>query len=331
MAVQQQGSNVVVNRSVAGSVFPTNERELVFPVLIDGSEQKILIGGSLYGRALELRGNVHVHGPVVSRGDTVLNPGYHRIQLDSGITINGSLNCHYDPLQALPGLQDSMESARVIIKGDIAVNQGVYLRNAIVFGSIRATHCVLENSLVLGTCLVDEGLKVRMSSIGGYASRDVAFEGHCVILHSLGESLNAPVFVPLENTSGTVFEADVRYYPAIRQGHGLMNRMQQADVKYPAYARLYPHTDWVRATTLANPALDEEHKGQVQKWVLSIGGRISDISKISEAVNSLAQMLKCGFEFEHYAPAIRRQQLDKALAPLTDEERWILQTVCHAA
>ena len=45
MAVQQQGSNVVVNRSVAGSVFPTSERELVFPVLIDGSEQAVLIDG----------------------------------------------------------------------------------------------------------------------------------------------------------------------------------------------------------------------------------------------------------------------------------------------
>lgn len=331
MAVQQQGSNVVVNRSVAGSVFPTSERELVFPVLIDGSEQAVLIGGSVYGRSLELRGDVRVQGPVVSRGDTVLNPGTHRIQLDSGITINGSLNCRYDPLQALPSLQDGMDAARVIVKGDIAVNQGVYLRNAIVFGSIRATHCVLENSLVLGTCLVDESLKVRMSTIGGYASRDVTFEGHCVMLHSLGESLNAPVFAPMETAPGSVHDADVRYYPAIRHGRGLMNRLQQPDVKYPAYARLYPQTDWVRATTLANPALDEEHQGQVQKWVLSIGGRISDISKISEAVNSLTQMLKCGFEFEHYAPAIRRQQLDKALAPLTDEERWILQTVCHTA
>jgi hypothetical protein len=331
MAVQQQGSNVVVNRSVAGSVFPTSEKELVFPVLIDGSEQPVIIGGSVYGRSLELRGQVRVQGPVVSRGDTVLNPGTHRIQLESGITINGSLNCRFDPLQPLPVLQDSVEMARVIVKGDIAVNQGVYLRNAIVFGSIRATHCVLENTLVLGTCLVDETLKVRMSTIGGYACRDVTFEGHCVMLHSLGESLNPPVFAPVETEPGTVFDADVRYYPAIRHGRGLMNRLQQPDVKYPAYARLYPQTDWVCATTRANPALEEDHQGQVQKWVLSIGGRISDISKINEAVNSLTQMLKCGFEFEHYSPAIRRQQLDKALKSLTDEESWILQTVCHTA
>lgn len=331
MAVQQEGSNVVVNHTVAGSVFPTSERELVFPVLIDGSARAVLIGGSVYGRSLELRGQVRVQGPVVSRGDAVLNPGTQRIQLDSGITINGSLNCRYDPMQPLPDLQDSIESARVIVKGDIAVNQGVYLRNTIVFGSIRATHCVLENTLVLGTCLIDESLKVRMSTIGGYACRDVTFEGHCVMLHSLGESLNAPVFAPIETTQGSILDADIRYYPAIRHGRGLMNRRQQPEVKYPAYARLYPQTDWVRATTLANPALDEEYEGQVRKWVLSIGGRISDITKISEAVNSLTQMLKCGFEFEHYAPNIRRQQLAKALAPLTDEERWILQTVCHNA
>jgi hypothetical protein len=328
MAVQQEGSNVVINRSVAGSVFPTSERELVFPVLIDGSEQAVHIGGSVYGRSLALRGQVRVHGPVVARGDTVLQAGQQRIQLDSGLTINGSLNCRHDPQNTQASLQAGVQTARVVVKGDIAVNQGVYLRDAIVFGSIRATHCVLENSLVLGTCLIDETLKVRMSTIGGYVSRDIAFEGHCVMLHSLGESLNMPVFAPHESTSGTVLDADVRYYPAIRHGHGLMNRLAQPDVRYPSYARLYPQTDWVRANTLTNPALYEDEQGQVQKWVLSIGGRISDISKISEAVVSLTQMLKCGFEFEHYAPSIRQQQLQRALAPLTDEERWILQTVC---
>jgi len=331
MAVTQQGSNVVVNRSVAGSVFPTNERELLFPVFIDGSEEPVLVGGSVYGRSLEMRGQVRVHGPVVSRGDTIFSPGLSRIQLDSGITINGSLNCRFDSNREDATLQDGIDSASIIIKGDIAVNQGVYLRNAIVFGSIRATHLLLENTLVLGTCLVDESLKVRMSTIGGYACRDVTFEGHCVMLHSLGESLNTPVFAPMEIASGTVVEPDIRYYPAIRHGRGLMNRLLQPDVKYPAYARLYPQTDWVRATTLANPALDEDNEGQMQKWVLSIGGRISDISKISEAVNSLTQMLKCGFEFEHYSLASREQELEKAMAQLTSEERWILQTVCRTA
>lgn len=330
MAVHQEGSNIVVNRSVAGSVFPTNERDLVFPVLIDGSEKAVHIGGSVYGRSLELRGQVRVRGPVVSRGDTVVDPRAQLIQLDSGITINGSLNCRYDGTQPNSTLQDGVESARLIVKGDIAVNQGVFLRDAIVFGSIRATHCVLENTLVLGTCLVDESLKVRMSTIGGYASRDITFEGYCVMLHGLGESLNAPVFAPLEAAPGSVLSADVRYYPAIRHGRGLMNRLQQPEVKYPAYSRLYPEIDWVRATTVANPALDEAHDGHVEKWVLSIGGRVSDISKISEAVDSLARMLKCGFEFEHYAPGIRQQQLAKALAPLTIEERWILQAVCES-
>ena len=328
MAVAQQGSNVVVNTSVAGSVFPTSERDLVFPVLIDGSEQAVLIEGSVYGRSLELRGQVRVRGPVVARGDTLLRPGAGRIQLDSGITINGSINCRFDTDQASTSLQQGIESAQVIIKGDIAVNQSVYLRNAIVFGSIRATHCVLENSLVLGTCLVEETLKVRMSTIGGYACRDVTFEGNCVLLHSLGESLSQPVFAPTE-IDGAVLLADLRYYPATRHGASIMNRQHMPGVSYPGYARLYPDTDWVQASTLANPALDEDHTGHIRKWVLSIGGRISDISKISESVNSLTGMLKCGFEFEHYAPGIRQQQLQQALKPLTEEERWILQTVCH--
>ena len=65
------------------------------------------------------------------------------------------------------------------------------------------------------------------------------------------------------------------------------------------------------------------------KWVLSIGGRIGDFSKISHAITCLTRMLKCGFEYEHYHLAHRAKLLQEALFDLTDEEQWILETVCH--
>lgn len=68
MPIKQEGSNVVVTGHIAGSVFPTNEKDTVFPVLVDGSEKAARIEGALYGRALELRGDVLVEGPVVARG-----------------------------------------------------------------------------------------------------------------------------------------------------------------------------------------------------------------------------------------------------------------------
>ena len=45
MPIKQEGSNVVVTGHIAGSVFPTNEKDTVFPVLVDGSEKAARIEG----------------------------------------------------------------------------------------------------------------------------------------------------------------------------------------------------------------------------------------------------------------------------------------------
>ena len=329
MAVKQEGSNIVVNSSVAGSVFPTSERDLGFPVLVDGSKTDILIEGALYGRSVELRGNVRIKGPVVARGDTKLNPGTGRIQLDSGLTVNGTLNCLSGGADPNTELRGRVQDSRLIIKGDVAVNQNVSLQDAIVFGSVRAVNCKLSNCVVLGTCIVEESLTVSMSSIGGYASRDVTFEGSCLMLHALGESRTKPLFMPREGQGEALADSDLRYYPAIRAGNSIMNRSHAKGVSYPEYSQLFPLADWVQAETYANPALDEQDDSQMEKWILSIGGRISDISKISEAIANMTKMLKCGFEYEHYNPAKRAAYLQRALEGLTDDESWILQSVCR--
>jgi hypothetical protein len=66
----------------------------------------------------------------------------------------------------------------------------------------------------------------------------------------------------------------------------------------------------------------------LNKWVLSIGGRIGDISIISSAIESLTGMLKCGFEYEHYHPEKRSSYVSKITQALTAEEAWVLETAC---
>lgn len=328
MAVQQQGSNIVVNQSVAGSVFPTSEKDTIFPVLVDGSQALVRIEGALYGRSVELRGQVSIHGPVVARGDLKINHLQHKIQLFSGLTVNGSVNCHADEQSGQSGQFDSVKDARLIIKGDIAANQNISLKNAVVFGSIRAVNCTLENTVVLGTCIIEEALTLRMSSIGGYAARDVSFEGSCMLIHALGESLNRPRMMPFETAQGQIISSDIRYYPAIRsQGH-LLNLSHQAQVQYPAYSSLHEVSDWVESTATPNAALEEWHAEAMQKWVLSIGGRIGDISLIATAIEAITRMLKCGFEYEHYHPQKRRHIMAAVSQVLTPEEAWTLEAVC---
>jgi hypothetical protein len=326
MVATAKGSNIVIDKSVAGSVFPQSERDIVFPVLIDGSASPVRVEGAVYGRELQLRGDVRIDGPVVVRGDARITARGSVVRLNSGITVNGSMRAVPDGDDL--GMLEAVRAARLILRGDITVNQNLSLRDAIVFGSIRAVNCTLERCVVLGTCIVSEQLRVSNSSIGGYAAGEVEFEGECTMIHALGESKEKPRFVPFEAADGAITPADVCFYPLMRSHQTLLNRRALSESGVLDEARLYPNVDWVLTAATANAGLAEDDDNIYQKWVLSLGGRIADYSAIKDSVQSLTQMLKCGFEFEHYHPDHRARLLKAAKAGLTEEEDWILDQVC---
>ncbi|MBI3375494.1 MAG: hypothetical protein HY017_27575 [Betaproteobacteria bacterium] len=326
-----EGGNRIVDASVEGSVFPENEAEIDYPVLIDSTREgkSLHISGSVYGRALVLRGDVWIGGPVISRGDTRVEPSGGWIRLLGGITVNGSLNAKSGNVTSASSAPASLQGMSMLVKGDINVNQSLYLSGAIVFGSIRATNCKLENCVVLGTVVANEKLTVSMSTIAGYAAADVAFEGNCAMIYAIGESSSRPSFVPHEGMDGQVTPPDIRFYPSFRHVAGLVNIAGNSSVRYPDQSKLDFDSDWVSVQASPNAAIDESEEIRFTKWVLSLGGRIGDLRKLQAAVEAMTAMLKCGFEFEHYHPLIRQSQLNGVVSRLTPEEGWILSEVCR--
>ena len=90
---------------------------------------------------------------------------------------------------------------------------------------------------------------------------------------------------------------------------------------------LYEDVDWIRvaARNTDESDVDDEFR---ESWVLSIGGRIADYSKLSEATNALSELLRVGFEFTHYSANTKREQLEKIRSHLTASEQAILDLVC---
>ena len=90
---------------------------------------------------------------------------------------------------------------------------------------------------------------------------------------------------------------------------------------------LYPDVDWINVQAQTS---EDSDQGPVyaDTWVLSIGGRIADYSKLSDATNTLSELLRIGFEFNHYSPETKRQQLEKIRPLLTEGEQAILDSVC---
>ncbi len=320
MSIQIDGSSLRVTQSVRGNVFPRSESEVIYPVLVDASRDGAPIGieGSLYGKSLRLIGAVAVGGPVVARGDLVIQPMTSQATFHSGLSASESISVEL-PVGGLATLQQSIDKASVVVRGDVSA-KNVSLENTIVFGSIKAVNCRLKNCVVLGTAWATESLIVTTSTLAGYLAQGVTFEGPCMMVHSIGESSTRPVFSPAELPNGDIFGSDIRFYPALREAFGIVSNQPQ---NYPQHSCLSTTADWVKVQNTKPGAAARD------RWVLSIGGRISDVRRIRESISLMAGMLRCGFEFDHYAPAERSRHLARALAGLNADESWILRTVCR--
>ena len=148
------------------------------------------------------------------------------------------------------------------------------------------------------------------------------------MIHALGESTDKPVFAPFEQKSGVIIPADVRYYPAVRKKFGIVNQQHLEVCDYPAYSKLDQVSDWVAIDAYTNQVVDGESRLQTKKWILSIGGRIGDFSIILESINALTEMLKCGFECDHYRPNIKLEKKNEILKTLNFDEKIIFSRVC---
>lgn len=325
MALNTEGSSVVVKTSTRASIFPSNERETIFSVLIEGGTSGATeVGGSVYGRSVKIVGAVSVDGPIVSRGDVRIEPGDGCVRLLGGLVVNGNLNCESSGQSV--DLREAQKSS-IIIKGDVAA-RNVNLEGAIVFGSIRAVNCRLKNCIVLGAISTAESLNVVMSSIGAYMCQEITFEGSCMMIHALGESAVRPTFAPYQSAEGSIFPIDMRYYPCIRADHGLRNGSPNQSSPYSDSSRLDFTSDWVQVSTREDISSEGNGSNASRKWVLSLGGRMSGFRQLEKSIDQLTTMLKCGFEFEHYSEDVRARLLTDAISGLNPDETWILKQVC---
>lgn len=326
MSIIEVGDRLVLTSSVEGNVFPKSERETLFPLTIKSESGPVVIDGSLYARSLDIAsGSIAVHGPIAARGDITISPGEGTFRALAGLTSLSGVVIGEKTLSRRQLVEDLSE-CRSIIKGDIVSNQSVLLNNTVVFGSINAVNCTIINSIILGTIHCQEQLSVEMSSVGGYLSKSAIFRGVCTLFNALGESMEKPQFLPYEDVDGSLVDCSVHLYPAIRSEVGMRIALDQ--ISDASISLLYPDVDWLAVTAEPNNPLSSEPLPS-ERWVLSIGGRIADFTKINEAAASLSEMLRIGFEFSHYNPETKNKQLQEVLKILTPSEAAILQAVCN--
>jgi hypothetical protein len=327
MSLTEAADRLILEGSIEGNIFPKSERDVLFPLTIKPTDQQIEVAGSIYARSIEVEsGQAVICGPIASRGDILVHRNSGCFKAKAGITTLSGLVVG-EKSSSEDQLVNDCSQCRALIKGDIVSNQSVVLNNSVVFGSIKAVNCTLTNSIVLGTVHCEDHLTVQMSSIGGYTSREVTFEGICTLFNSLGETQQRPIFLPFEDVSGKIIPNSMHLYSALRNQCGM--RITEEAAGQNPLSKLFQDIDWICINAQSgNNEKVESGEFYEETYVLSLGGRIADYTKLNDVTNTLTEMLRVGFEFEHYAPETKRKQLERIEPRLTNSEKAILESAC---
>ena len=319
MSISQVADRLVLEGSIVGNVFPKTEKEILLPLSIKPEEQAIEVKGSIYARSIEVDGgDAIVYGPIASQGDVRVHSGSGKFQAQAGITTLSGFIIGEKSASDTQLVKDC-SNCRALIKGDIMSNQSVVINDSLIFGSIKAVNCTLINSVVLGTIHCKENLSIEMSSIGGYFSQSVNFKGICTMFNALGESTERPMFLPYEDVTGQIFSSSIHFYPALRAHSGLRTSPDVASQH--SMSLLYPEVDWINVRTTSDDL-------PTKSWVLSLGGRIADFRKLNDSTESFSELLRIGFEFSHYTPEAKHQEIEKIMPRLTPCEASVLKQIC---
>lgn len=338
MTTRIDGDRVFVTGVVRASIFPKVEAETAYTIECDGSADagsgSFDIHGSIYGRQLRFRGPGTSRSCVVGRGELVLDLRGGGVQrFLGGLSASGNIEVLVAPTALRDSVAGDIARARLLVRGDV-VGEVVFLRDAVVFGNIQGRRVVLERCIVVGAVVAREDLVIRGSTVLYYHASRVSFEGPCMCLHAMGESIERPVFGALEDVDGTVYESSVLYYPVIRRraDSALSNRPWHGTQPGVATGRLHPPSDWVRvgieqpdpAAELRNRP-DEPKIRRSDRWVLSIAGRAMNFGILSLDIQAVGRMLQTAFEYDHYVAEAKAEARRWIESHCTRDEQWLME------
>ncbi|MBI4700138.1 MAG: hypothetical protein HY744_03050 [Deltaproteobacteria bacterium] len=330
MSERRDGDRVVVTGYSAGSHFPRTQAETQQRFEANGlsPEGPFYIDGSVYGRDLRLRGPGTVAGPVLGRGDVTLDHDGKGVQrLLGGVHANGNLVALSRGAGLRRSLVAAVDAAKYVVRGD-AGGEHVSLQNAVVLGNVHGGQIQLVHCIIFGQVLAKEAVVVTASTLLGYGAPRVTFLGPCAVLFASGVSDARPELGPWRDGDGQSWEPDVRLHPVLRAaGYGaLTNRPWEIE---GAAGRLCP-ADWVRID--AERPVRKIRDGRmvesiepVERYVLSIAGRVLNLRPIAEQIEHVSWMLRTALELDHYHPNTQQEIRRRWAERCTADERQVLE------
>lgn len=326
--MQVEGNTIKITGYNHGSHFPSSKDEIFRFWVADGTSSAgpFQILGSVYGREPKFYGPGEVEGSILGRGTITLENKSKDVQrFLSGMMCNASIITTFDPQPIEETLTASLDNVRYVFRGNVQAQNKVELSNAIIFGNIKATTISLHNCIVVGMIgdQNTEQVDIHASTIMHYQTKNVNFFGPCTLLEGLGTSLDFPGQQPLMIPGHGAFDCDIRFYPLYREvpGFQLGNK------------NWLSQEHWSEEYQSAKIFLDKDVKEKVveidsreEKYhMLSLGGRILDLSKVEKSIKNFRLMLQQGLEFFHYSPEYKSVAQQSWADNLTEDEQRLMK------
>ncbi len=334
MTERLDGDRVVVTGYSAGSHFPRKQAEINHNFVANGMSKDgpFAIVGSVYGRNLRFRGPGVVSGAVLGRGDISLLNHTNKMQrflgglhTSANIVAKGRGNRLEDSLAA------DIRRADHVIRGDV-IGQNVSLENTIILGHVEAQTVNLTSCIVVGGIFARERLTAVASTVLHYHCPYIEFLGPCALVHASGESYHRPKLDKYTDGAGKEWDPEIRYYPMFRDedNRSMSNRPWESLSPQYLESQLFLDSDWVNLHIRKKVPrfVDGEVKleqAEVDRWILSLGGRVLNVERLEATIQTVFQMIKTGLEFEHYHPNDQAKVRRKWAHICTDDEVFLLE------
>lgn len=321
MAKQTDKNLVHLSGDIEGSFYPSTQSELLRDVVL---QSPFHIQGGVFAQNIKNSGGGIVTGPVLATAEITLKhpgPGKSALQFHSGISAALSIAVEEMGKSAGETVLADKNNASVVVRGDV-LSDMVKLENVLVFGNVRARQAVIVNSIIVGSILIEEELRIENCLFVALSGGRVVLRGQNGCWLPYATSLEPMVFEETALKKGEKAPAELRYLALCRTSSlGCGFTLGGISCK--------PFAD--RQCTYRNvrlgPADIRPHKTGDGRtlYALNIAQRALDLAPIEQEIKQVETFLKELLIYEHLDKSSQEYAREQWAEKFKADERELLE------
>jgi len=320
----QLSRNVIeLTLSIEGSFYPSTQSEILRDVILKGPFE---INGGIFARNIKNVGGGTVTGPVLATAEiTLTHPQSANrnsvLRFLSGINASLTIAMEETGLKIEETVVSDINKASIIVKGDV-VSDMVKIENSLIFGNLRARQASVVNSVIVGSILTEEDLRIENSLFVSFSGGRVKLFGKNGCWLPYGTALEPIIFEETQFQNGEKKGAELRYI-ALCRTQQLGCRFTLGGIScLPFYSNKCDFKNVRIGSADIRP--HKTDNGQML-YALNLAQRALDLTPIEKEIKLVESYLKELLIYEHLDKSSQEHAREKWLNMFSEEEKVLLE------